>query len=123
MKRKFQRSDIPYSQRLLMDKYKNVADHRDEAARIALQVACVALNDTEGLGYARLARFAKRLQELIKEYYEDPEVRQVQLERRLQQMGFMIKDGHMYAVENATTGEIVKTTKLMDVEAAHGKGK
>jgi hypothetical protein len=111
MKRKFQNSDIPYKDRLLMNKYRDVAKHRDEAARIALQVACVALNDTEGLGYTRLSRFAKRLQVLISEYYEDPEVGDVHLEQRLAQLGFLIKDGRMYCVENAA-GEIFPTKKL-----------
>ena len=45
MKKKFQRSDIPYKDRLLMQKHQSIAAHRDEAARVALQVACVALND------------------------------------------------------------------------------
>lgn len=40
------RSDIPYAARLQMQKYQQIADHRNEAAMIALQVACVALNET-----------------------------------------------------------------------------
>lgn len=51
-------SDIPYALRLQMAKVAQVRDHRDDAARVALKVA---LNDTEGLGYVRLSRFAKRL--------------------------------------------------------------
>lgn len=113
MKRKFQNSDIPYKDRLLMNKYRDVAQHRDEAARIALQVACVALNDTEGLGYTRLSRFAKRLQQLISEYYDDPEVGEVHLAQRLTQLGFLIKDGRMYCEEDAA-GEIFPTKKLTE---------
>ena len=111
MKRKFQNSDIPYKDRLLMRKYQDVAQHRDEAAKIALHVACVALNDTEGLGYTRLSRFAKRLQQLISEYYEDTEVGDAHLEQRLTQLGFRVEDGRMYCVENAD-GEIFPTKKL-----------
>lgn len=113
-KPKFQRSDIPYAERLLMQKRQNIANHRNEAAMIALQVACVALNDTEGLGYTRLSRFAKRLQELIKEYYEDPEVGDAHLKTRLEQLGFIVKDGHMYCVENTETGEFVSAAKLLE---------
>lgn len=113
MKRKFQRSDIPYKDRLLMQKYHDVAQHRDEAAKIALQVACVALNDTEGLGYTRLSRFAKRLQQLISEYYDDPEVGEVHLKTRLEQLGFIVKDGRMYCVEDAA-GEIFPVKKLKE---------
>lgn len=107
MKKKFQRSDIPYAQRLLMEKRQTIADHRNEAASIALRVACVALNDTEKLGYKRIVRFAKRLQELIAEYYEDMEVGEAHLKTRLEQMGFRIENGRMYAAENCETGEVV----------------
>ena len=93
-KPKFQRSDIPYKDRLLMQKYQNIAAHRDEAAKIAMQVACVALNDTEGLGYMRLSRFAKRLA----------------------QLGFIVKDGRMYAAENAETGDVVPVKALCEQE-------
>lgn len=113
-KKKFQHSDIPYAERLLMQKRQNIAAHRNEAASIALRVACVALNDTEGLGYQRLTRFAKRLQELIAEYYEDPEVGEAHLNARLEQLGFLMKDGHMFAVENSETGETVPVKRLQD---------
>lgn len=113
-KQKFVRSDIPYKDRLLMQKRQNIADHRNEAAMIALQVACVALNDTEGLGYFRLARFAKRLQELIAEYYEDPDVGAAHLKSRLEQLGFIVKDGHMFVAENAKTGEFVAAAKYLE---------
>lgn len=109
------RSDIPYAQRLQMAKAQNIADHRNDAAMIALQVACVALNDTEGLGYHRLSRFARRLQELIREYYEDPIVGSAHLKTRLEQLGFIVKDGHMYAAENSETGEIVPTKHISEV--------
>lgn len=112
-KRKHQRSDIPYAQRLLMEKRATIAEHRNEAAMIALQIACVALNDTEGLGYKRLSVFAKRLQELVEEYYEDPEVGDAHLKARLEQLGFIVKDGHMFSVENAETGEFVPAAKLL----------
>lgn len=113
MKHRFHRSDIPYKDRLLMQKHQNIASHRYEAARVALQVACVALNDTEGLGYQRLSRFARRLQELIKEYYEDTEVGEVHLKTRLEQLGFIVENGHMFAVENRG-GEIVPKKLLED---------
>lgn len=119
---KFVRSDIPYAERLLMQKRQNIADHRNEAAMIALQVACVALNDTEGLGYFRLARFARRLKELIAEYYEDPEVGAAHLKTRLEQLGFIVKDGHMFVAENTETGEFVAAAKYLE-QSNGGAGK
>ena len=90
------RSDIPYKDRLLLEKYKTVQEHRNDAARVALKVACVALNNTEGLGYARLVRFAGELEKLLDVYYEDPEVQEVKLNRRLEQIGFRIDGEHMF---------------------------
>lgn len=113
MKKKFQRSDIPYKDRLLIQKHAEIADHRNEAAQVALQVACVALNDTEGLGYTRLSRFAKRLHELINEYYDDPEVGNVHLMQRLSQMGFLIKDGKMLSAMDED-GNPVPISKLTE---------
>ena len=110
------RSDIPYLQRMQMEKYATIKGHRDEAAMIALQVACIALNDTEGLGYQRLSRFAKRLKVLIDEYYADPVVGSAHVKTRLEQLGFIVKDGRMYAAENTETGEVVPTKMLGGVE-------
>ena len=109
------RSDIPLVQRKQMEKYATIKAHRDEAAMVALQVACIALNDTECFGYMRISRFAKRLQELIAEYYADPEVGAAHVKRRLESMGFIMKDGHMYAAET-TDGEVVPT-KLLEGQA------
>lgn len=114
-KPKFERSDIPYADRLLMDKLNGTAAHRNDAASIAMKVACVALNDTEGLGYQRLSRFAKRLAVLLKEYYAQPDVEDQHLNERLTELGFLVRDGHMFCVENSETGEIVPV-KMLDVQ-------
>lgn len=67
------RSDIPYKDRLMVNQFANIAQHRDHSALVANKVGMVALNDTEGLGYLRLSRFAKRYHFLNEEYYKDPE--------------------------------------------------
>ena len=107
------RSDIPYRDRLLMSKYATVAGHRDDAARVALKIATVALNDTEGLGYTRLCRFAKRQQQLMEEYYSDPEYMEIKLNQRLMSMGFLVENGHMYGAVDGD-GNTVPTKVLMD---------
>ena len=104
------RSDIPYALRLQMAKVAQVRDHRYDAARVALKVALVALNDTEGLGYVRLCRFSKRLQELVAEFYEDREVQEVHLDERLKSMGFDIRDGRVFSLEDQD-GNFVKKKK------------
>lgn len=108
---KFGRSDIPYRDRLLMDKMATVAAHRDDAARTAMKIATVALNDTEGLGYQRLCRFAKRQQQLTEEYYADPEYQEAKLNQRLTQMGFLVENGHLYGAED-DDGNTVPTKEL-----------
>lgn len=118
-KNKKERSDIPYAERLRMQKMAEIAFQRDDAAKIAMQVACVALNNTEGLGYFRLARFAREVDKLLNEYYEDPVMGEAHLHRRLEQIGFIIKDGRMTAVENAKTGEIVSKKMLEGTGGEH----
>lgn len=105
------RSDIPYKDRLLMNKFTNVAQHRDHAALTAMKIATVALNDTEGMGYLRLSRFAKRQQALTEEYYTDPEYMEAKLNQRLEQLGFKIVDGRLFgAVDDH--GNTVPTKSL-----------
>lgn len=94
-----------------MDKLATVAAHRDDAARTAMKIATVALNDTEGLGYQRLCRFAKRQQQLTEEYYADPDYQEAKLNQRLTQMGFWVENGHLYgAVDD--DGNTVPTKEL-----------
>ena len=110
-KQKFQRSDIPFKDRMLMNKFATVAEHRDHAALIAMKIATVALNDTEGMGYLRLARFAKRQQALTDEYYTDPEYMEVKLNQRLEQMGFKIVNGRLFGAVDED-GNVVPTKNL-----------
>ena len=111
-KQKFQRSDIPYKDRLLMDKFSNVAQHRDHAALTAMKIATVALNDTEGMGYLRLARFAKHQQALTEEYYSDPEYMEAKLNQRLEQLGFKIVDGRLFGAVDDQGNTV--PTKLLE---------
>jgi hypothetical protein len=105
------RSDIPYKDRLLLEKYRTIKEHRDDAARVALKVACVALNNTEGLGYTRLIRFADELERLLDEYYSDPEVQEEHLNERLNQIGFCCEGPHMYGATDQN-GKAVKMEKV-----------
>ena len=111
------RSEIPYVQRMQMERAEQMAWHRNDAARIAMQIACVALNNTEGLGYTRLVRFAQETDKLIQEYYSDIVMGEAHLQRRLEQLGFKIQDGRMMAATDAE-GEPVPVKKW---EEQHGK--
>lgn len=104
------RSDIPYAQRLQIAKRAEIAAQRDDAAMVAVQVACVALNDTEGLGYIRLTRFAKRLQELMIEFYQDRTVGEAHVAARLREIGFVVEGGRIYSLEDSD-GNTVKAPK------------
>lgn len=97
--------------RLLMNKFTTIAQHRDHAALTAMKIATVALNDTEGMGYFRLARFAKRQQHLTEEYYRDPEYQEEKLNQRLEQLGFKVVDGRLIAAVDEE-GNTVPTKDL-----------
>ncbi len=100
-----------------MERAEQMAWHRNDAARIAMQIACVALNNTEGLGYTRLVRFAQETDKLIQEYYSDIVMGEAHLQRRLEQLGFKIQDGRMMAATDAE-GEPVSVKKW---EEQHGQ--
>lgn len=104
-------SDIPYKDRLMVNKYASIAAHRDNAALIAMKIATVALNDTEGMGYLRMSRFAKRQHELTEEFYADPEYQEAKLDERLRQLGFLVENGRIYCAED-DNGQIVPTSTL-----------
>ena len=110
-KNRFKHSDIPYAQRLLMDKFATIAQHRDHAALTAMKIATVALNNTEKMGYMRLARFAKEQQKLTEEYYSDPDYMEEKLNQRLEQMGFKVVNGRLFGAVDEE-GNTVSTKNL-----------
>lgn len=86
--RKFGRTDIPYKDRLLLDKLTTIAQHRDHAAMVVLKIATWVLNRQEGLGYMRLCRFARETQKMIDLYYSDPEYYEVKRTRAWSRLVF-----------------------------------
>lgn len=111
-KSRHQRSDIPYADRLLAQRYDSLREHRNDAAKTALKLACVALNETEGLGFVRLTRFARELRKLINEYYADPEVGEEHLNKRLEQLGFLVVDGKVMVLVEREQEEALDTNKF-----------
>ena len=106
-----QRSDIPYKDRLMVGQFATIAQHRDHSALVANKIGMVSLNDTEGLGYLRLSRFAKRYHFLNEEYYKDPEYQEAKLDDRLRQLGFLVEDGKVLCATDEND-EIVPTSTL-----------
>ena len=106
-----QRSDIPYKDRLMVHQFANIAQHRDHSALVANKIGMVSLNDTEGLGYLRLSRFAKRYHVLNEEFYKDPEYQEAKLDGRLRQLGFLVEDGRVCCAED-DEDNIVPTNTL-----------
>lgn len=106
-----QRSDIPYKDRLMVGQYATIAQHRDHSALVSNKIGMVALNDTEGLGYLRLSRFAKRHHFLNEEYYKDPEYQEAKLDDRLRKLGFLVEEGRVFCAED-DEDNIVSTSTL-----------
>ena len=107
-KRKNSAQQPPYAERLRMQKQAELQAHGEQTAQTALKLACVALNDTEGLGFYRLSRFAQHLLKLVDWYYKDPELSEYQLNRRLEQMGFIISETGGVQAEADENGNPVK---------------
>lgn len=104
------RSDIPYAERLMVNKFATIAEHRDNAGLIALKIDMATLNDTEGMGYTRLVRFAKHQQDLTSVFYTDPEFQEAKLDERLTGMGFTVEDGRLIS-DIDENGNTVRTRK------------
>ena len=115
------RRDIPYKDRLLLDKYRKIEEHREDAARVALKVMFVKLNDMEGFGYGKLMKVGEEVRLGIREYYEDPELNEARLNRRLEQIGFRCEGSHVRAaldgdgkpkkVNHREVGELLEKVK------------
>ena len=99
VKKQKKRTDIPYSERMILARNENIVFHRDDAARAVLMLAMVALNDTEHMGYTRLLRFANHLMPLVREYYQDRERMHDHVRRRLESIGFVVIGNEIYPKE------------------------
>ena len=123
------RSDIPLALRNQIARREEIVAERDDAARTCLMLSCIALNELYGFGFERLTKYAQKLNELISEHYESPELldyHREDLVRRLEQMGFTFHDGRMYSAYDAQTGEYINKHKLGDQELEYdppGAGK
>ena len=99
VKKQKNRTDVPYSQRMLHERDINIAYHREDAARAVMMLAMVALNDTEHMGYKRLLRFSQHLMPMVHEYYEDRERMHIHVKRRLEQIGFVVRGNEVFSKE------------------------
>lgn len=84
------RSDIPYAQRMAIQRKSDIIVNRDHAAKIAMYCLSVAMYEEEGIGYKRLVRFSFRHQAVIEEFYEDIDVGMAHAKQRMEQMGMPI---------------------------------
>ena len=107
-----QRSDIPYKDRLMVNQFANIAQHRDHSAIVANKIGMVALNDLKGMGYIQLTRWGLLYNSLNEEFYSDPEYQEAKLDERLRKMGFVVENGRVIVAEDEN-GEIVPTSTLV----------
>ena len=91
-KRKGPAQQLPYADRLRMQKQQQIGDERQDSAEIIIKLACLTLNDMEGWSFVRLTRFALNLIDNIKEYYSDPERMENWVNKRFDAMGFVVTD-------------------------------
>lgn len=92
------RSDIPFAQRMQLQRQAEIVSIRNQAAKVAMFCRSVALHDVEGIGYKRLVRFSLHFKEVVDEFYEDVEVGMAHAAQRLAQMGRPIS-GELFTVE------------------------
>ena len=118
------RSDIPYAQRIAMQHQADIEYNREHSARIYMYCLCKALHEKEKKGYKSLVRFSLVFMELIKEFYEDPELAMARIKRRLAQNGIEVS-GEFFSVKlsGATTKEQeIHDHSLQAIQAAQYVG-
>lgn len=101
-------AQLPYAVRLQQRKAKEIGDERQDAAETVIKLACLALNETEGLGFYRLSRFAVKLMENVKEFYADRERMEYWVNKRLCDMGFEISDRGTVLANVDAQGDYIK---------------
>lgn len=96
------RSDIPLAQRIRMQQQHDIGWSRELGARITMYCWAVAMHQVEGKGYKSLVRFAKRFEEINREFYsQEIEYSMDQARRRLADMGIEISGEIMLAPKEA----------------------
>lgn len=84
------RRDIPYAQRLQMDRIAALNAVRDHSAKVTMLCQSYALNELYGIGYIRLVRFSLVFKRLIDEYYDKFDIAIELVAKRLEQHGIVI---------------------------------
>ena len=105
------RSDIPYAQRMAMKHQADIEYNREHSARIYMYCLCVALHEKKKKGYKSLVKFSLVFMELIKEFYEDPEVGMAHIKQRLAQHGIEVS-GEFFSVK--LPGATAKEQEIYD---------
>lgn len=81
------RSDIPYAERIALQRRSEIVASRNHAAKITMYCMSVAMYELYGVGYKRLVRFSLKFKECIDEFYDDPELSMAHAQKRLEQIG------------------------------------
>lgn len=111
-KRKGAAQQLPYADRLLLQKQQKIADERQDAAETVVKLVCLTLNEMEGWAFLRLSRFAVQLMENVKEFYSDRERMEYWVNKRFDDMGFIITpDGDLQAATDADGNPVKKEKK------------
>jgi hypothetical protein len=104
------RSDIPFAQRMRMQRDAEIVDNRNHAAQIAMFCNAAALNEVEGIGYKRLVSYSLRHKKYIDEFYEDPIAGMEHAKRRMEYMGMPIS-GNLFTIPD-TNGMSKKEAEI-----------
>lgn len=92
------RSDIPFAQRLKLQRQAEIVAYREETARVTMFCNAVALHQVEGIGYKRLVKYSLHFKKINDEFYADPVVGMEHAKRRMEYMGMPIS-GELFTVD------------------------
>lgn len=93
------RSDIPYAQRLTMQRMNDVKANRDYSAQIAMFCTSIALHEVAGVGYKRLVKYSLHFKGIVDEFYNDDlDVSMSHAKHRMEQIGMPIS-GEFFSID------------------------
>ncbi len=104
------RSDIPYAERIALQRQSDIVASRNHAAKITMYCMSVAMYELYGVGYKRLVRFSLKFKECIDEFYDDPELSMAHAQKRLEQIG--VSFSGFFTVDQVGRGN--RTKELFD---------
>lgn len=106
---------LPYALQLQMRRAQEIGDERQDSAEVICKLAGFTLNEVAGWGFFRLNRFINKLMENTREFYSDREQMEHWVNKRFNDLGFLVsKDGRILCCTDEHGEPVKKRRKSLE---------